>query len=325
MNQQSVPTEVTIIRVFDAPRELVFNAWKDCEAVSQWWGPSMFTIPECVIEFHPGGKMNISMQGPDGVVYPGVGAFREIVEPERIVFTSGAFLDGSGLPMLDTLITVVFKDLGGRTELNLHATVLRAAPEVMGALAGMEQGWNMSLDSLASFLSGKGQASEDQSNGNSGMIINAEKRELITSHAFDAPVELVYRVTTDPKLIPQWWGPRGLTTVVDQHDFRVGGTWRYVQRDAQGNEYAFHGEYREIVPNKRLVFTFEYEGLPPGHDLLETILYEEQGGKTVVTTVDVFRTIEDLQGMVQSGMEEGVNDSYERLAELLVEVRKEVM
>jgi uncharacterized protein YndB with AHSA1/START domain len=93
------------------------------------------------------------MQGPDSVVYPNKGVFREIVEPERLVFTSSAFEDADGNPQLEVLNTVTFAEHeGGKTKLTLHATVVKATPEVAGPLSGMEAGWNQSLDRLAQTL-----------------------------------------------------------------------------------------------------------------------------------------------------------------------------
>ncbi len=141
-------------------------------------------------------------------------------------------------------------------------------------------------------------------------------REIVMERVFDAPRELVFKAYTDPDLIPKWWGPRKYTTTVDKMDVRVGGAWRFVQRDAGGHEYAFNGEYREIAPPGRLSYTFEFEGMP-GHVLLETVTFEEQGGQTKVTVTSLFASVEDRDGMLQSGMEQGANESQDRLAELL--------
>src|SRR5574339_257992 len=89
-------------------------------------------------------------------------------------------------------------------------------------------------------------------------------REVVLTRLFDAPRELVFRAHTDPELIPQWWGLRSNTTIVEELELRPGGAWRFVQRDAKGNEFAFHGEYREVMAPERLVNTFEFEGVP-GH------------------------------------------------------------
>lgn len=141
-------------------------------------------------------------------------------------------------------------------------------------------------------------------------------REIVMEHVFDAPRELVFKTYTDPNLIPKWWGPRRLTTTIDKMEVRVGGRWRFVQHDAAGSEYAFNGEYREIVPCERISYTFEFEGLP-GHVLLETVTFEEHDGKTKLTVTALFQSAEDRDGMLQSGMEEGATESQDRLAELL--------
>jgi len=136
------------------------------------------------------------------------------------------------------------------------------------------------------------------------------------TRVFDAPRELVYQAHTDPKHIAQWWGPRGQTTTVETMDVRPGGAWRFVQHDPEGNEYAFRGEFREVVPPERLVFTFEYEGMP-GHILRQTITFDEHDGKTTVSSTALFDSVADRDGMLESGMESGATESWDRLAELL--------
>jgi uncharacterized protein YndB with AHSA1/START domain len=106
-------------------------------------------------------------------------------------------------------------------------------------------------------------------------------------------------------------------TTVDKMDVRPGGMWRFVQVDDKGNEYAFHGVYHEIKAPERLVFTFEFEGMP-GHISLETGTFEEFEGKTRLTGRSVFQTVEDRDGTLKSGLEEGASETMDRLAELLV-------
>ena len=155
----------------------------------------------------------------------------------------------------------------------------------------------------------------DKSGRTSTLMLPSEQ-EIVMERVFNAPRELVFKAHTDPNLIAKWWGPRRYTTTVDQLDLRVGGAWRFVQRDADGHEYAFNGVYREIVPPERLSYTFEFEGMP-GHVLVETVTFEEQDGKTKVTVTSLFSSVEDRDGMLHSGMEEGANESQDRLAELL--------
>jgi len=145
------------------------------------------------------------------------------------------------------------------------------------------------------------------------------KQEILITREFDAPRELVFKACTDPELIPQWWGPRNLSTEVDKMDVRPGGQWRFLNRDAQGNAYGFHGVYHEILAPERIIDTFEFEGLPEtGHVTLETMKLEAlPGGRTRLTVQSVFQSVADRDGMLQSGMEEGLNETYDRLAELL--------
>jgi uncharacterized protein YndB with AHSA1/START domain len=107
-----------------------------------------------------------------------------------------------------------------------------------------------------------------------------------------------------------------MTTIVDKMDVKFGGIWRYVQRKPDGSEYGFRGVYHAIVPNERLVFTFEFEGMP-GHVMLETLAFEEHDGKTKMTDSSVFQSVEDRDGMLQSGMEGGAAESLDRFAMLL--------
>ncbi len=145
------------------------------------------------------------------------------------------------------------------------------------------------------------------------------KQELLITREFDAPRALVFKACTDPTLIPQWWGPRYLSTHVDQMDVRPGGQWRFLNRDAQGNEFAFHGVYHEVLAPERIIDTFEFEGLPEtGHVTLETMKLEAlPGGRTRLTVQSVFQSVADRDGTLQSGMEAGVKDTYDRLAALL--------
>ena len=141
-------------------------------------------------------------------------------------------------------------------------------------------------------------------------------REIRMSRIFNAPRDLVFKVMTDPTTVPQWWGPRATTTVVEQMDMRPGGQWRFVQRDANGGQYAFFGEYREIVAPERVVNTFEFDGFP-GHIVVETLTLEDLGGRTRVTMTSAFTSTEDRDGMLQSGMEQGAVESWDRLEELI--------
>ncbi len=152
--------------------------------------------------------------------------------------------------------------------------------------------------------------------GKLNLVAEPGKQEIMMSRDFDAPRELVFKAYTDPTLVPRWWGPRGLTTVVDKMDVKMGGIWRYIQRDADGNEYGFRGVYHQVTSPERLVYTFEFEGMP-GHVLLETITFEDHNGKTRIIDSSVFQSVADRDGMIQSGMEGGAEESWDRFDKLL--------
>jgi len=147
-------------------------------------------------------------------------------------------------------------------------------------------------------------------------VTTPAEREIRIERVFDAPRDRVFAVYTDPSLIPEWWGPRSTTTIVDVMEPRTGGSWRFVARESDGSETAFRGAYREVTPPERIVQTFEWEGMP-GHVSVETAVFEDLGDRTKVTTTSVFHTTEERDGMLGSGMEGGMNQTYQRLDELL--------
>jgi uncharacterized protein YndB with AHSA1/START domain len=140
--------------------------------------------------------------------------------------------------------------------------------------------------------------------------------QILSSREFNAPRDLVFRAHVDPELLVQWLGPRRLTTTVINFDVRDGGTWRFVQRGEDGVEHGFHGVFHGTPSPDAIVQTFEYEGAP-GHVCLQTLTMEERDGRTILRGNSVFQSVEDRDAMVQAGMEEGANDSMDRLEELL--------
>jgi len=141
------------------------------------------------------------------------------------------------------------------------------------------------------------------------------KQEIFITREFEAPRELVFKAFTTPELIVRWLGPRELTMKIDKFDARSGGSYRYIHSDPAGNEYGFHGVIHDVTAPERVIQTFEFEGLPEsGHVTLETAKFEAlPNNRTRVTIQSVFQSVADRDGMLQSGMERGVNDSHQRL------------
>ena len=155
------------------------------------------------------------------------------------------------------------------------------------------------------------------------IIAEPGKQEMFIEREFDAPRELVFKAYTDANLYAQWIGPRNLTNTIETFEPRSGGSWRYIARDPNGTEFAFHGIYHEVTPPERMIGTFEYEGLPEtGHVSLEVARFEElPGQRTKVASQSVYLSVADRDGMLQSGMESGLNESYDRLDELLEKMK----
>jgi uncharacterized protein YndB with AHSA1/START domain len=150
--------------------------------------------------------------------------------------------------------------------------------------------------------------------------IEPGRQEFTVTRDFDAPRELVFKAFTDPELLPKWWGPRDHSTKVDRMEMRPGGSWRYVSTDAQGNVYPFRGVCHEVTAPERMIATFEFEPFP-GHVSMITATFQPLGSKTRLVQHQVFQSVEDRDGMVGAGMQRGSDDSMDRLAELLVEMK----
>ena len=144
---ESAERELLITRVFNAHRSLVFKAWTEPQHLVHWWGPQGFTLPSCTMDLRPGGTYRICMRSPEGVDHWLQGIYREIMEPERLVFTY-AFEDATGKPGHETLVTVTFAELGEKTKLTVHQAVFESVT-VRDAHRG---GWTSSLECLAEYL-----------------------------------------------------------------------------------------------------------------------------------------------------------------------------
>lgn len=156
----------------------------------------------------------------------------------------------------------------------------------------------------------------DQEAVQKATVTTPADREIHVERVFEAPRERVFAAYTDPELIPEWWGPHGTTTVVDHMDATAGGTWRFVIHNSDGSETGFRGAFREVVAPERIVQTFEWEGMP-GHVSVDTATFEDLGDRTKVVSTSIFHTQEERDGMLESGMEGGMNETYERLDALL--------
>ena len=276
-----------IRRVFNAPREAVWQAWTRSDLLKRWTGPAGFTAPAYTLDLRVGGRYLLCMRSPEGKEYWSTGVYREIDAPRKLVM-SDSFADEKGnvVPAshygleteypLELQVTITLEERDGRTEMLLQHAGMPQGKERDGA----RDGWTSSFDKFAALVEGE--------RGARWMSLPSD-RQILMSRDFDASCATVFRAYTDPRLVAQWWGPRRTTTTVHRMD---------------------------VLSPERLSYTFEYEGMP-GHVLVETMSCQDVGDKARVTTTDVFASREDRDGMLASGMEEGSRESWDRFAEVL--------
>lgn len=293
--------EVVITRQIDAPRALVYRAFTDPAQLVRWFGPHGFTSRDAEVDLRVGGVWRIVMVAPDGQAYPIKGTYMEIVPDERLVYRDEWATD---LQPTRSVVALALTDRDGGTLLEIR--VMTASDEDRKTLVatGMLEGWAEIFDRL--------QASVGLPRRRITIGLPSD-REIVLTRSFRAPVARVFEAYTGPEHVRQWWGPHGDEMVSCELDFRPGGRWRFVQRSPNGEQYAFSGEYREIVPNERIVQTFEFDGAP-GEVSVETITFLGNHERTTVRMHSVFPSRAARDGMIAAGMEGGASDTMDRLA-----------
>jgi uncharacterized protein YndB with AHSA1/START domain len=158
------------------------------------------------------------------------------------------------------------------------------------------------------------------SSGTATVTLPADEQILITRE-FDAPKELVYKAFTTPELVKRWWSANRGEVTIAEIDLRVGGTWRYVMVTTDGGfEVGFHGEYREIVPNERIVSTEVFEGMPDA-EAVNTLTLTEENGRTTLTILVQHASKEHRDAHIESGMEAGMQDALDLLEQVAISLR----
>jgi uncharacterized protein YndB with AHSA1/START domain len=308
--------EVTLTRLVDAPRALVFQAWVDPQRLAKWWGPKGFTNPVCEVDARPGGALRIVMRAPDGAEYPMTGIFRELVAPERLVFISQAE-DGQGRALLEALTTVTFAEERGRTRVTVEARATALVPEAIQMIAGMEAGWTQSLERLADLAAPPAETDDGA---------------FVIQRTFDAPRALVFRAWSEAERLARWWGPRGCEIEVRSLDFRPGGTFHYCMRFPNGQAMWGKFVYREIVAPERIVFLNGFADAEGNVvrspfsaswplSVVTTVAFTEEAGKTTLTLralpLDATETERATFVAMRTSMRGGFGGTFDQLAEYL--------
>jgi uncharacterized protein YndB with AHSA1/START domain len=316
--------DLVITRVFDAPRKLVFKAWTDPAQVASWSGPNGFTNKVHELDARAGGTMRVDMIAPDGTVFPMIGTFQEITEPERLVFVSGA-LNENGKPLFEVLTTVTFTEQRGQTTLTMQARVTSATAGAAQHLKGMEVGWSQTLDRLGRHVESLGSAEavkpaialvEKHADSNQAKL--SGDREIVATRVVDAPRETVWKVWTDPKHLTQWWGPQGFSTTTHEMQVKAGGEWRFIMHGPDGRNYPNRIVYSEVVKPERLVYKHvpEKDGEQVRFEV--TVNFADEGAKTRIHFRMLFPTGEERDRIVKAHHAvEGLTQTLARLADHL--------
>lgn len=286
-------------RVFQAPRELVWEACTRPEHMSRWWGPREYTNDVLELDVRVGGAWRIDQKAADGQVFHFFGVFRELVEPEKLVLT----FNFEGNPGDEMVETHTFESVEGGTRLTTVSRFASVADRNGMRDSGMEGGARESYERLDELLA-------DLQGG--GAVARTTDREMIITRLYDAPRERVFDAWTDPDHLSEWWGPNGFRTTVHSHDLRVGGSSRYTMHGPDGTDYPNLQQYEEVSPPSRLVYA---HGSPEEPRMFHvTVTFDDEGGKTRVTLRSLFPTAEGLQAVMQYGAIEGGQNTLDRLA-----------
>lgn len=297
--------EIVITRVLDAPRKRVFEAWTDPDQVGDWWGPDGFTTTTHEMDARPGGVWRHTMHGPDGTDYPNHIRYEEVT-PERIAYAHGSneqHEDG-----FRSTVTFEDEDGGRRTRLTLRMVFPTAGERQRVAEFGAVQGGIQTVGRLAHHVAGDARPRLT--------LALPSGTEMLVTRVLDAPREQVFAAWTDPGQMKHWWGPRDYPAPRCETDLRIGGAYRFVSLDTDGDEHVFRGVYQEVEPPARLVATEVYEGFPDA-EALNTATFEDLGdGHTLLTIHVQHQRREHRDGHLESGMEWGLAQSLERLEHL---------
>lgn len=290
--------EIVISRTFDAPRELVFDAFTDVDHVSEWWGPKGFTTTTHKRDLRPGGVWRFVMHGPDGTDYDNLVVYREISRPERLTYLHGETEAAPGA--FD--VTVSFDDVSaeeGRTATRVTLRILFAtaeerkhAVETIGAIEGGQQ----TLARLAEH------------------IVKQHFRVTFT-RLFDAPRDMVFRAWTDRDQIARWWGPHNFTSRVREFEARTNGPMEIDMIAPDGTVFPGSGTFLEVVEPERVVFrssALDAEGTVLLEDHTTVTFEEVDGGTRMTLEARIVRAQGDGLQFLR-GMEEGWAQSLERL------------
>ncbi len=309
--------EIKLSRTFQAPPELVWEAFTDPRHVVNWWGPRGFSTTIEKMDVRPGGEWKHVMKGPDGALYPNHSVYTDVEKPRLIAYKNSGRKEGGPGAAFHASITLAPEGGGTRVTLRMVFTSTEARDKVIRDFGAVEGG-KSTLERLAEHLP----------------KMSATERDFVLTRTFNAPRERVFEAFTDPKQLAQWWGPQGFTNPVCQMDVRPGGRYRIVMRSPESVDYPIVGEYLDVVSPSRIVMTIDlrehprefFEALDALRPASEkgrpfrptmTVTFEEAFGRTTVTVSQSFDSVADRDANAKLGANVGWGQSFERLEALL--------
>ena len=315
MSTKNKSNELKLIRLYDAPVKAVWDAWAESEQVAKWWGPRGFTITTHGKDLRPGGHWNYTMHGPDGVDYPNKTKYFEVEKHRKLVYDHGAN-DEQG-PLFR--VTVLFSEIEGKTKLDMTMALptVEAAEETRKFIkkAGGDSTW----DRLAEYL-------EKETSG---------KEEFVINRTFDAPLETVFEMWTNPKHFSQWLAPTGFSMQFIRADIKTGGSTLWFMTGGGGLKFYGRAGYVKIEKPSLIVYTQQFcdenekiSRHPKAPTWPETMLttvrlVEEGPDRTRVTVTWELHgatTREELETFIKekAGMTQGWTGSFDKLEAYLI-------
>ena len=285
--------ELIITRVLNARRDLVWEVWTNPQHIKNWWGPSGFYNTIFKMEVKPGGEWEFIMHGPDGTDYRNKSIYSEIIKPERLVF------DHVSWPKIN--FTITFEEQGNNTLLTWKM-LFETAEDLHKVVKDLkaDHGLKQNIEKLETYLA-KGYASD----------------ELTITRLINAPVELVFKAWTNKEMLAKWWGPDGFTSPVCEIEAKPGGKIYIEMKGPDGKLSPMDGEFHEIIPNERVVFTSAAldENNQRLFEGMNTVTLTEENGRTrLILHVKAGKIRSEGQHHL-AGMNEGWSQSIDRLEE----------
>lgn len=307
------PNELRLIRVFDAPAKLIWTVWTEDNHVTRWWGPRGFTLTTKGKDIRPGGKWIYTMHGPDGVDYPNITTYHEVVPYKKLVYDHGGNEEREAL----FRVTVTFEEHQGKTVMDM--TMALATPEAAKEIAKFikQAGGNSTWDRLAEYL-------EHEQSGRDPFVIN---------RTFEAPIKKVFEMWTNPEHFSKWLPPTGFTMEYLKSDLKQGGTSLYKMTNGDMSMFG-KMNYQEITPVHKIIYTQCFTddkgnlSKPPFEKnwpdmMLVTVTFAEEGtNETRVTLVtEAYGNATEIEKNVfkdaRAGMTIGWSGSFDKLDGLL--------